>query len=101
MNNKTNITTLVKKVLETYPVARDSDNKLYYLVCKKLNPAIDNYPFAHVLLNFNTLNLPNYETVGRVRRKLQERYPELAASKEVQKARSEKEQAFREYARNN
>ena len=40
-----------------------------------------------------------YGAVGRTRRRLQRRYPELRPSEEVKKARREAEKEYRKYAR--
>lgn len=97
---------LVEDILRTKPETRDSDNKLYVNVLSAygLKYKVD---FSHVSimgaykrdLKFGDFKLPPIESVGRCRRKLQEMYPELRGTDDVEKARSEEEIIYREYAR--
>ena len=43
--------------------------------------------------------VPSFDSVSRCRRKVQEKYPQLRASKEVYAHRRELEQEYREFAR--
>lgn len=90
---------LVKEILEKYPATRDSDQLLYYRVCEALNEKSLTANFGYVLLNRKDFMIPSIETVGRCRRKLQEKNPELRASSKVQGFRDELQLEFREYAR--
>ena len=90
---------IVKEVLETNVMARNSDMALYIKVCEKINPLVLSKPFWVVLLSLKEYNLPNIETVGRARRKLQETFPELAGDADVSAQRMLNEEAFKEYAR--
>lgn len=96
-------TDLVKVILTEQPETRCSDNLLYSAVLdhigKEAGVNIGNMSIRVVLHNMKHLHLPTIETVGRCRRKLQEKHPELRAVAEVEAFRSEREGAFREYAR--
>lgn len=74
MNNLTNASALVKDILTENPAARDSDNLLFYLACKKIladhGKNIDTIGFGNLFLSLHKYGLPQFETVGRVRRKL-------------------------------
>lgn len=103
MKELTTTTNLVKKVLEAVPETRDSDNLLYLEVIKVISKTegvdllkipMEQF-FSYLLLH----EVPSVETVGRCRRKLQEKYPELKSNKVVAAFRSEREEMFREYAR--
>lgn len=94
-----NTTKIVKSILETNKMARNSDNYLYIEVCKAINPQVIHKPFVEVLADLKAYNLPSIETVGRCRRKVVESNPELAGSSEVEVGRELKEAEFREYAR--
>lgn len=89
--------------LQTSLKARNSDNYLYYMVCKAIMQAggvnIDNISFKDGLLHRDRYNLPNYETVRRTRQKIQQENPMLAATDEVAAERAIREEAFREFAR--
>lgn len=98
MDNLEKFTTIVKKILESQPETRNSDNLLYYRVCVKLNKQVLSLPFGEVLLHLKDYNLPQFETVRRARQKIQHEFKELAGTKNVEKTRHENEKEFREYA---
>lgn len=89
----------VKIILENNSDARSSDDYLYMLVCRRLNPDCAIYPFTTVMENRKRWNLPSYESVGRTRRKLQKLYPELDSFERIKRNRKLQEQEYREYAR--
>ena len=90
---------LVKQILELYPETRESDMALTYKVWECENPTILDYKCGYALKNFKIFGVPNIESIGRCRRKLQNEFPELRASEEVQKARQEKELDYLAIAR--
>ena len=89
---------VVLEILETSPAARADDYVLMWLVCYKTNPEICEKPFADVMYHHKSLGLPNWETVTRCRRKIQEKRPDLVAPETARKRRKE-EDRYREYAR--
>lgn len=89
----------VKEILEAVPETRNSDMLLYYFVCIQINKKVMNLPFWVVLTNLKHYGLPPIESVGRVRRKLQEIYPELRADVPVIVGRKETEEIVKDYAR--
>lgn len=103
MNNLTNASALVKDILTEEPAARDSDNLLFYLVCKKIladhGKNIDTMGFGKLFLSLRQYGLPQFETVGRVRRKLQQTFPELQCSPAVAMNRASGKDAFTNYAK--
>lgn len=78
--------------------ARGDDRLLYYWVLRKegydMSLSLEDFLFFGAINNY-----PNYDSISRVRRKLQERYPELRPAKNEQIRREEAEQDFRAYAR--
>lgn len=96
-------TKLVAEVLKNQPQARNSDNYLYYIICKqqleKQGLDIEKITFANALLHRKAYDLPPFETVRRTRQKAQEKNPELAALPEVEAVRLAEEEKFREFAR--
>jgi hypothetical protein len=86
-------------VLEECPNARNSDSILYVEVCKKVNSDCLAKPFWYVMAKHRQFGLPSYDTVGRCRRKIQEKYPELAADSTVEGHRALNEEVYRDYAR--
>ena len=88
---------IVLQVLEESPAARGDDYILMWLVCQKTKPELCEKPFADVLYHHNSLGLPNWETVTRCRRKIQEKRPDLVAPETARKRRKEEED-YRAYA---
>ena len=101
MNIK-NVANMVKEVLTEHPDTRNND---YLLWVKVIELDQDKSPlliedFRKVVANLRVLGIPNFETVSRARRKLQEKYPDLRATEETRQFRSEKEQEFKDFAKN-
>lgn len=69
------------------------------MVCLAKNPKVLGMPFAQVIMNLNSLNLPPFESVRRSRQKLQAAYPELAGSDEVVAQKAVNEAIVKDYAR--
>lgn len=103
MDNLKTLTSQVKNILETVPETRNSDNRLYYVVCatigKKNGIDIEKMSMPHFLLHLKDYGMPAFESVRRTRQKIQETYPELAADRDVEAQRELNEEAFLEYAR--
>ena len=88
---------LVHAILLDKAGTRSDDKLLYYWVLRE-----EGYNVAGITLKyFLTVGegFPNYDSVTRCRRKLQEKYPELRPAKNEQIRREEAEQDFRAYAR--
>ena len=89
---------LVKFILENCPEARDSDTKLYMVVCESLNRDALRKPFCYVITHLHELGLPPFVTVRRAREKLQAKCPDLRPGDTVAIFRAENEKAFEEFA---
>lgn len=102
MHDLKNTTALVKQILETDVDSRNSDNRLYLKVLLAVSKSKGiNINHISVVLYLSSLAgtvFPPFESVRRARQKLQRRYPELAASKEVREFRAENEEVYEEYA---
>ena len=65
----------IRRILTENFEARDNDNLLYYIVCKEFCEErgynVDNLPYRTVMFE-KKCRIPNFESVGRCRRKLQE-----------------------------
>ena len=96
-------TDMVKHILETVPMARNSDNYLYYWVCamigKQNGVDIHKMSMPMFLLHLKEYGFPQFESVRRTRQKIQAEYPELAANDRVEGQRMLNEEVFRDYAR--
>lgn len=100
----TNTAKLVKKILEEFPKTRDDDYLLWLTAIKQVIrerglPDISKITFEEFIGAAKYSQLPHFETVSRARRKLQESYPSLRATKETQEARAELEEDYKEFAR--
>ena len=86
---------LVKAILTGYEDTRSNDKLLYLRLLRaegyNTKISLDEY------LRFD--GFPNYDSISRVRRKLQERFPELRPAKNEQIRRDEAEKDFRAYAK--
>lgn len=91
---------IVKKVMSENENARNSDDVLYYLVCKEIVPPIWNMPFSVVQQKRSSMGLPAYESVSRCRRKLQKQYKELQATEKVENGRMLNEIEMKNFATN-
>lgn len=87
---------LVLCILLDKEEARADDKYLYYWVLREegfsTHISIENYLLGNS-------SYPNYDSITRCRRKLQEKYPELRPAKNEQIRREEAEEDFRAYAR--
>ena len=102
MDNLSTTSALVQEILINESSSRNSDNLLFYLVCKKLladqGKDIDGMKFGKLILSLKKFGLPQFETVGRVRRRLQRKYPELQANEEIRDGRMNQCENFKEFA---
>lgn len=83
-------------LLEAYPEARSmNDRDLYILYLETYNPNFLGYSIKVI---FKSKLIPNIESVGRVRRKIQEQFPPLRPCKEVALTRADEEEEWREWS---
>lgn len=82
-------------ILSNREATRSDDKLLYYWVLRDEGYSTD-VSLEHFLLGGE---FPNYDSITRCRRKLQEKYPELRPAKNEQIRREEAEEDFRRYAR--
>lgn len=88
----------VKRVLMEHPSTRNSDTDLYIAVCKEVNPTACRLTLVDAFEHRKELGLPNYESVGRARRRLQSKYKELRACTAVEHQRAENYEEMKEWA---
>ena len=93
---------IVRELLVKDEKARNSDNYLYLQVIKKLSDetgiSIDNMGLVYFLENLSNLPFPCFETVRRVRAKVQELHPEFGSSERVKYFKAKNREAYTEYA---
>lgn len=93
------ISAIVKRLLQTVPETRNSDDLLYFKVCEQIDPVSINLPFKEVVLNRKRIGYPARKSVERAGRKLRAAFPELAGCDKVEEQRLLNEEAFLDYAR--
>ncbi len=100
MGEFSNASKLVLSILIENKQARNSDNHLFYLVGKNILSEkgidIDNIGFKELMLSLKEYGLPQFETVVRARRKLQQQFPELSGNEQVSMARLANAEAYQE-----
>lgn len=85
---------LVKKILENNQEARKDNFLLVTNVYDALGIPVKSQ-FEYLMNKHKEYNLPSFESITRVRRKVVEEYPEL---KEIIEIRKEEEQKYFEYS---
>lgn len=102
MNDLKKISKIVKTILEEDEKARNSDSFLYLKVLDYIAHRdgifLAGMPVPYFLENMKELNFPPFESVRRTRQRIQQTYPELAASEKVEEYRIANEEKFRAYA---
>lgn len=93
------LTDTVYKILKTRKRARDNDDILYIAVCKTLNPKVMSTNFEDVMRHRVKYGIPVYESVRRVRQKLQADNVELRGKTYTQQMRSKKRNEYLAYSK--
>ena len=99
MDNLKTIEGKVRAVLQENEDARNDDMVLYLALCNLYLKDAGTIPLAEIMTQHKELGLPSFESVGRTRRKLQEKHPELLGSTRVRRLRAKGEKAYRRYAK--
>lgn len=96
------VSALVKHFLRQSEAARNSDNELYLLVvnhyCEKMGISLCDMTVLDFFRLVEHRRFPSFETVRRSRQKVQQTYPELAATGEVAMHRNKKQNVYRAFA---
>ena len=94
---KEELKTIEQKVLyelENCPMTRNSDKILVSMVYMDFYNMTNETPFVDVMLS----KLPNYESIGRARRKIQETREDLRGDYNIEAERLSNQEAYIEYA---
>ena len=76
----------IKTLLQMFPEFRDSDSKLIWDILERKQLTRDGF-----ISKQNFLAAPNFKSISRARRMVQADFPELKASKSVQRLRDKKQ----------
>ena len=88
----------VEEILRNKSKARDDDNVLYAYFLNSLGVSVRKTSFWEITRRVVNGDLPSMESVGRVRRKVQELYPELGGGAEKRKIRYRATEDYKEFA---
>lgn len=89
----------VLEILQAYPDSRSNDFVLFARYIKRFNPELEHVGIVYALMEAKRIKTPNYESVTRCRRRIQETHPELRAPKNICGKRADREEFFREYSK--
>jgi hypothetical protein len=90
----------VKDILTYSTRARNDDLFLYWVYCERHHSNIDYKLLLADSTYRKSLNLANYKSIERARRKVQEKNPDLI-SERTKRLREKEQLEYKEYARNN
>lgn len=99
MENLKTIEGKIKAIMKKDEETRDDDMLLYLKVCNAYLKGAGAMPLAEVMTQYKYLGLPSFESVCRIRRKLQAKNPELAGNSHVRRVRAKGEKDYRNYAK--
>lgn len=88
----------VRTILEEKPATRGSDDLLYTWVCYKMGYGLKGKDAQDFILNYRRMGIPTIESVGRCRRKLQEKNESLKPTPDIQLKRKKQENSFYHYS---
>ena len=92
-------TELVKQILKEKPITRNDRNALVVEVLERIEPGITDLPFNVVVPRLTMQGrYPTLETIRRTAQKIQEHYPELAPTEDVESFRRLNEHKFFEFS---
>lgn len=89
----------VEEILRNESKTRDDDNVLYAYFLNSLGVSVRKTSFWEITRRVVNGDLPSMESVGRVRRKVQELNPELVGTAEKRKIRYKAIDDYKEFAR--
>ena len=89
---------VVKEILKQNPATRGDDDLLYLDVLDKMEVNLSDFSAESFLLNYRKLGIPTIETIGRCRRKIQEKDNSLKPTAEIVLKRKKLENSFYDYA---
>ena len=91
---------MVVGLLMENPKLRDDDNALEIEVCRRHCQSFDNMTAAEFLAVRDRMGFPSRESIGRIRRLVQENIEELQASEECKRKRIKSEEEWKEFVTN-
>ena len=99
MRDMRRIQEIVEHCLRECEGTRSSDRYLYHQVISILKPSLLNQSVRTFLIDGIELGYPKFDSISRIRRKLQAKYPELRAVDVVEDMRNKRKDEFEKYAK--
>jgi hypothetical protein len=99
MRDLRRIQEIVEQCLRNCKETRSSDRYLYYIVLNELDPSLLGHSVRTFLIDDIELGYPKFDSISRIRRKLQAKYPELRAVEVVEDMRNKRKDEFEKYAK--
>lgn len=99
MRDMRRIQEIVELCLRENEATRSSDRYLYYVVLNELDPSLLGHSVRTFLIDGIELGYPKFDSISRIRRKLQAKYPELRAVDVVEDMRNKRKDEFEKYAK--
>ena len=90
--------TVVKEIWKQKPATRGDDDLLYVYVLDQMHLNLSTYSVTSFLLNYRKMGIPTIETVGRCRRKIQEKDNSLKPTADIILKRKKVENSFYDYS---
>lgn len=91
---------VVMELLMNYPDLRDDDNALEIAVCRRWNSCFDRMTASEFVASRDRMGFPSRESIGRIRRLVQQEIEELGASLKCQRKRTKLAKEWKEYVTN-
>lgn len=103
MSRLRTIEQIVRPILINSQEARNDDMVLYLMVCKDCilhENGLGKIYLEDIMRHHREMNIPCFESVRRVRQKIQAANPELGCSPSVRRARHKAQKEYKDYALN-
>lgn len=91
---------IVLELLMNNPNLRDDDNALEIAVCRRYDSYFDRMTASEFLAYRDRMGFPSRESIGRIRRLVQQEIDELGASPKCQRKRTKLAKEWKEYVTN-
>lgn len=92
-----NLYPIVLELLMVHPKLRDDDNQLEIEVCRRYNSCFDRMTASEFVASRDRMGFPSRESIGRIRRLVQQHIEELQASEDCKRKRTKLEEEWKEF----
>ena len=89
---------VVRDILKNKPATRGDDDLLYLDVLDRMEVNLTKFSAETFILNYRKMGIPTIETIGRCRRKVQEKDKSLKPTPEIVLKRKKLENSYYDYS---